>query len=175
MSATSTIPITIGGQVIQMPNTGASPIWSQAIIQLFQAISVQLEISSSPFDIAPTVQVLTNNVNTNLNLLANNSNLTFPNTSVRSFTFTYAVYRVTDTPTSNIQGGVVTGIYNTSTAAWSLQHSFEGDAPNGVPYCTFDINPSDELLLNTTSLSPGIYDAINSAISFSAKTELVSS
>lgn len=170
---TSTIPITVGGVVIQFPNTGSSPIWSEAVIQFAQAVAIQLQTIASPFDIAPTVQILTSNANVGINLNGNGANLSFPSGSVRSFTFTYAVYRKTSTPTVNIQKGTVNGIYNTIGAAWSIEHDFEGDAPNGVPYCTFDINSSDELILTTTALSPGVYDSVNSTISYSATTELV--
>ena len=173
MSATSTIPITVGGIVIQFPNTGASPIWSESVIQFAQAVATQLQTISSPFNIAPTVQVLTSNANSGITLNGNGSNLSFPHLSVRSFTFTYAIYRVTSTPTINIQWGTVSGIYNTNTSQWSVEHNFQGDAPNGIPYCTFDINSSDQLLLTTAALTPGIYDGVNSTISYSTTTELV--
>lgn len=171
---TSTIPITVGGVVIQFPNTGSSPIYSEAIIEFAQAVATQLQTIASPYDIAPTVQILTSNVNTNINLSGNGTNVSFPSDLVRSFTFSYAVYRVTSTPTTNIQEGTVSGIFNTSAGTWSIQHEFKGNAPLGVPYCTFDMNASDELLLSTTSLSPGVYDTVNSTISYSAQTELVS-
>ena len=83
MSQTSTIPITIGGTVIQFPNTGASPAWSPAIIQFAEAVAVQLQVISSPFDVAPTVQILTSNANTDITLNGNGSSLSFPHTSVR--------------------------------------------------------------------------------------------
>lgn len=172
---TSTIPITVGGVVIQFPNTGSSPIWSEAVIQFAQAVAIQLQVNSSPFNIGSTVQVITSNANTDLPLNGSGSNLSFPNVSVRSFTFTYAIYRVTSTPITNIQAGTVIGIYNTSSAAWFLEHSFEGDTINGIPYCNFSINSSDEILLTTTAITPGVYDGVNSTISYSATTELVHS
>lgn len=170
---TSTIPVVIGNTTIQFPNTGASPIWSEAIIEFVQAVELQLQSLASPFDIAPTVQVLTSNANSNINLTGNGSNLSFPSGSVRSYVFTYAIYRVSSTD-SVVQTGTVSGVYNTDTSVWEIQHEFAGDVQtNGESYVTFDMNGNDELLL-TTILIPGVYDTANSKISYSAKTELVS-
>ncbi len=171
---TSTIPVTIGDTVIQFPNTGSSPIWSEAIIEFVQAVETQLQILSNPFDSPALVQPLTQNINTNLTLTASGSALGFPSASVRSFTFTYAIYRVSDSA-SDASTGVVTGIYNSDAAIWGLSHEYAGDVQtSGAPWVTFDMNGSDEITL-TTVLIPGIYDSVNSTISCSAKTELVTS
>lgn len=170
---TSTIPITIGNTVIQFPNTGASPIWSEAVIAFVQAVEIQLQTLASPFDIPPTVQVLSNNANANINLTGTGSNLSFPSGSVRSFVFTYGIYR-TSNSASVTQTGTVTGVYNTTTSSWSISQNYEGDVQaNGQSYVTFDMNGNDELLLTTVAIG-GTYDSANSKISYSAKTEIVS-
>lgn len=172
MATTSTIPITIGTTLIQFPNTGNSPIWSEAIIQFAQAVSIQLQSQGSPFDIAATVQTLSSNGNASINLNGNGSDLSFPASSVRSFTFSYAIYRFTTTE-SIVDVGTVTGVYNTTNLQWELQHEFSGDVQSdGTPWNTFDINSSDQLLLTTVALPTGTYNA-TSTISYSASTELV--
>lgn len=171
---TSTIPITIGTTLIEFPNSGASPLWSEAIIQFAQAVATQLQSQNSPFDIAATVQTLTSNSNIAINLTGNGSNLSFPSSSVRAFTFNYAIYRFTST-SSIVDTGVVTGVYNTTTLGWELQHEFSGDVQSdGTAWNTFDINSSDQLLLTTIALPSGTYNA-TSTISYSASTELVHS
>lgn len=169
---TSTIPVVIGNTVIQIPNTGASAIWSEAIIQFVQAVEVQLQAIASPFDIPPTVQVLTSNTNAAINLTGTGANLTFPSGSVRSFVFTYSIYRLSSTD-SVTETGTVIGVYNTDDASWSMQHEYIGDVQtSGASYVTFSMSGSDELLLTTVAI-PGVYDSTDSKISYSAQTELV--
>ena len=171
---TSTIPITIGTTLIQMPNSGASPIWSQAIIQFVQAVELALQSSSSPFNISPSVMTLASNTNTDIPLTGTGAPISFPNGSVRGFVFFYDIYRYTSS-TSTVQQGQVSGIFNSSTSTWELQHEFSGDVQaNGQPYSTFDMNSSDQLLLTTVPLSSGTYNAA-STISYYATTNLVTS
>lgn len=168
---TSTIPITIGTTLIQFPNTGASPIWSEAVIQFAQAVELAIASASSPFDIAPTVQILTSNVNTNLPLNGNGADLTFPTSFVRSFNFNYSIYRVSDS-VNIVDEGTVIGIFNSTSSRWSINHSFQGNVQsNGIPWNTFNI-VGNNLVLSTRGI-PGVYDTINSTISYSATTELV--
>lgn len=172
MATTSTIPITIGTTLIQFPATGSSPVWSEAIIQFAQAVAIQLQSQGSPFDIPATVQTLSNNANASINLNGNGSDLSFPSSSVRSFTFTYAIYRFT-TAQSIVDTGIVSGVYNSTNLQWELQHEFSGDVnTDGTPWNTFDINSSDELLLTTVALPSGTYNA-SSTISYYATTNLV--
>lgn len=173
---TSTVPITIGGTLIEFPNTGASPNWAPAIIQFAQAVGVQLATVVSPFDVAATVQTLTSNTNVGITLNGNGSDLTFPSGSVRSFTFTYAIYRVSTGAgaMSITDTGTVTGVYNTTTVGWSINHTFSGDVqPSGLPWNTFSVDSSDRLTLTTVALPTGTYDFTHSTISYSATTELV--
>ena len=170
---TSTIPIQIGTTIVQFPNSGASPLWSEAVIQFAQLVAIQLQTQASPFDIAPTVMTLTNNINTDIPLTGNGSNLSFPSGQVRSFSFNYGVYRVSST-NSYTEEGSVTGVFNSDTSSWSIQHDYMGDVQSsGASWLDFDMNGNDELVL-TTALIPGVYDGLNSKISYSARTELVS-
>ena len=185
---TSTIPITIGDTIIQFPNSGASPSWSPAIIQFAELVSIQLQSISSPFDVAPTVQVLTSNINAGINLTGNGANLSFPHGSVRSFDFTYALYQDSTGAgaTSIAVTGTVIGVYNTTTTSWTIQHEYAGSVQgsttstqsitaghqgSGQAFLSFDMDGSDNLLLTTYGIF-GSYDPTNSKISYSAKTEL---
>jgi hypothetical protein len=173
---TSTIPITIGDTIIQFPASGSSPNWSPAIIQFAELVSIQLQSISSPFDVAPTVQVLTSNINAGIPLTGNGANLSFPHGSVRSFNFTYAVYQVSSGAgaASIAITGTVIGVYNTTTTAWSIQNDYSGNVQaNGEPWVSFDMNSMDELLLITVGIPGAVYDTVHSTISYSAKTELV--
>lgn len=170
---TSTIPITIGTTTVQFPNTGASPLWSEAVIQFAELVAIQLQAQASPFDIAPTVMTLTNNINTNVVLTGNGANLSFPSGQVRSFEFSYGIYRKSST-NSYIETGKVSGVFNSTTNSWSIQHDYMGDVQaSGASWLDFDMNGNDELVL-TTVLIPGVYNGVDSKISYSAKTELVS-
>ena len=175
---TSTIPITIGDTIIQFPNTGASPNWAPAIIQFAQLVGIQLQSISSPFDVAPTVQVLTSNINVGIPLTGNGANLAFPHGSVRSYNFTYAVYQDSTGAgaTSIATTGNVIGVYNSTITAWTIQHEYAGSVQsNGQPWVTFDMDTNDQLLLTTVGIPGATYDSTSSTISYSAKTELVHS
>lgn len=170
---TSTIPILINGTIIQFPNTGSSPVWSEAVIAFAQAVEVALQVSNSPYDIPASVQALTSDVNVNINLTGTGSNLSFASGVVASYVFTYSTYRV-NAAGSQVQTGAVIGVYDNFNAVWKIQHEFEGDIqPNGQSYVTFDMNGNDELLLTTVAIGSSGYDPVLSKISYSARTELV--
>lgn len=160
------VNITIGTQVITFPESGAAPNWAPAITQFAQAVATQLSGIASAFDIPPSVQVLTSDVNTNLPV----NNCVFPNGSVRSFSFEYGLYR-TNGVTSLAENGTVNVIYNTLTSNWSLEHEFQGTRQaNGSPYHTFSMS-GDQLTITTIAIG-GSYDSVNSTISYAAKTIL---
>ena len=185
---TSTISILIGHTIVQFPASGSSSNWSPAIIQFAELVSVQLKAISSPFDIPPTVQVLTAN-NATIELTGNGAAVNFPFGSVRSFTFTYALYQTTTdliNPPNITVAGTVVGVYSPSTSSWTLQHEYIGSVQgsttstqsitaghkgSGQAFLSFDMDGSDKLLLTTYGIF-GSYDPTNSKISYSAKTEL---
>jgi hypothetical protein len=165
---TSTIPITVGGTIVQFPNNGASPQWSPAIIKFAQLVSTQLQTLSSPYDIAPSVDTLSTNPVSNQ--LLGGGNVSFPNGVVRSFVLTYAIYCSTST-TKVASSGTFSGVYNTGTGLWNTQHEMFGERQStGIPYESFDINSSNQIQLSVASI-PGVYST--GTISYSAKTELV--
>lgn len=163
--------ITIGNQVINFPNTGRDAVWSDAVVDFAQAVATQLSGAVGPFDIPPLVQNLTLNTNTNLAIVS----ASFPNTQVRSFDFSYAIYRVSTGggAMSLDETGTVKAVYNTATAAWRLEHNFTGTRKaDGTAYHSFAMS-GDQLVLNTDAIT-GVYDGTNSRISYSATALTVS-
>jgi hypothetical protein len=163
------IPLQIGNTIVNFPSSGASPDWSGGLVAFAEAVTTQLSGLSLPSDILPTVQVLTSDANSGLAL----SGATFPNATVRSFNFNYAIYR-TNGVTFIAETGEVVGIYNTGTSTWEIQRDYEGDKQSdGTSYHSFTMS-GDNLTFSSTAIG-GSYSSTNSKISFSAKTQLVSS
>lgn len=165
----ATVNITIGNQTIKFPLSGEDALWSPAIIDFAQAVSVQLSAIASPFDVSPRVQTLTSDTNSGLNI----EDAVFPSGSVRSFNFSYSIYR-TNGVTVLSEDGIVNCVYDTANSTWYLQHEFNGDKQaDGQPYHTFAMS-GDQLTLSTVALG-GAYDSANSTISYNAKTLLITS
>lgn len=160
------IKITIGSQVINFPSQGQDPAWSPGIIAFALAVQQQLAGITTPFDIAPSVQILTNDTNTNLNII----DAIFPSDVVRSFTFTYAIYR-TNGALALDEAGTVNCVFNTLTSTWDLQQEFQGARQtSGAPYTTFDMS-GDQLVISTIAIG-GAYDSTNSKLSYAGKSIL---
>lgn len=162
------VKLTIGSQVISFPENGASPSWAPGVIAFAQAVTQQLQGITSAFDVPPSVQVLATDTNSGLNI----QNAIFPSNQVRSFVFTYAIYK-TNGVTSIAEDGSVKGVYDTLNSMWSLAHSFSGPREtDGTAYNTFSMS-GDQLTLSTAPIG-GSYDGVNSKISYEGKTILVS-
>lgn len=160
--------IQIGTDIINFPSSGSDALWSPAIIQFAETVADTLSGIVSPYDVTPKVQTLTTDGNTALVL----SGATFSGGNVRKFTLDYAIYR-TNGVTSISEAGTLTGTFNTGTASWEIQDEYIGDRQaNGQAYHSFSIG-SEQVYLDTVAIG-GTYDNVNSKISFSAKTELVS-
>ena len=162
------IKITIGNQVINFPSAGSDASWSQAVDDFAVAVADQLAGIVSPYDVSPRVQILSSDANSNLTI----TSAVFPNGSVRSFDFDYAIYR-SNGAISIAEEGTVRGVYDTLIAVLSLQHVFLGPRQsNGTLYDSFSMS-GDQLTLTTAGIG-GSYDGTGSKISYYAKTNLVS-
>lgn len=160
--------IQIGTDIINFPNSGSDALWSPAIIQFAEVVADTLSGIISPYDVTPKVQTLITDANVNLIL----TSATFSGGNVQKFSFDYVIYR-TNGVTSISESGIVTGSYNGLTTSWEIQDEYIGDRQaDGTAWHYFTIG-SEQLYLNTVAIG-GSYDNINSKISFSAKTELVS-
>jgi hypothetical protein len=162
------IRLVVGSQVINLANSGTDANWAPSWVQFAQAVTDQLAAIASQFDISPRVQTLTSDSNSAIDV----SGCSFPSGSVRSFTLVYAIYR-TNGVISLAEDGVVSAVYDTLSSTWNLQHEFEGERQSdGSLYHTFSMS-GDQLQLTTVAIG-GAYDGVNSKISYSASTNLVS-
>lgn len=162
--------IQVGTDIINFPNNGSDALWSPAIIQFAEAVADTLSGIVSPYDITPKVQTLTTDGNTSLTL----TGATFSGSNVRKFELSYAIYRTrSDASLSISEAGTLTGTFNTLTASWEIEDEYIGNRQaNGDSYHYFTIG-AEQVFLDTVAIG-GAYDNVNSKISFSAKTELVS-
>lgn len=145
--------ITIKGTEIDIPSSGASPNWSPAIIEAFQAIADAVNSVTATFDVAPQAQNIdANNASTNIDL----NNLIFPSADVRAATIYYTVYRITE-PSGPPDGQEVTEAgtleisYNASrpvTQKWELVRSGQNEA-----YIDFNITDLGQIRFSTTALT----------------------
>lgn len=161
--------IIIGTDVVNFPDNGSDALWSPAVIQFAELVSDELLGLANPYDIIPTVFILSDNSNPSVVDIG----ATFDSAFIRKFSLSYAIYRVTDS-VSIAEAGTVTGVYNTDTGSWTLQDEYIGDRQaNGKSYHSFSIDPQNRIILTIEQLA-GTINATQSKISFSAKTELVS-
>jgi hypothetical protein len=141
--------ITVGTVPIQFPDTGNSPVWSDAIIQFAQAVAAQLANVIGPYDITPQVYNLVSDTNTNVSI----PNLQFPVSNVAGAVITYTITRVTNTSTAE-EAGVITIDYHPERltgAKWDIQREFTGNAD-----VTFAITDAGQVTFSSTPLG-GIF------------------
>lgn len=127
------VAITVKGTIINLPSSGASPLWSPAIIEAFQALADAVNTFSGSFDVAPQTQSIDAfNPGSGIDL----DNLVFPPSEVRSATIYYTIYRkTTDSgPPDGVElaeAGTLEIVYNnsrTSGQKWEVGRMGEGDA-----------------------------------------------
>lgn len=143
----STIPIVINGTTIQLPNSGASPNWSQAVIQAFQQIAKALAISTNSFDIPPQLYIMTSNVNTNVDI----PNLSFPTNKVNGSIILYNCARHTNS-TDVSESGILMLNYDSSLSSgqkWQLSKEFV----NAGAQISFDVTDLGQVQFSTTSIA----------------------
>jgi len=164
--------IIIGKNVVNFPDSGSDALWSPAVIDFAEIVSTQLLQTSNTYDFAPFVFKITSNTDGALFDIG----ASFNGSSVRKFALNYGIYRKTDLM-SITESGILTGIYNSTDATWTLQDEFYGDkTPLNEPYHSFTIN-QNKIFLTIKALNgafvPNTINTINNSISFSAKTELI--
>lgn len=141
--------IQIGDQVIPFPNTSASPIWSEAVIQFAEAVAAALSGIFGTGDIARQAFNLDASHNPASNVTL--TGLSFSSSIVRAGFVRYAVFRTTTTNTV-YEAGELTAVYNpdgTPGSKWELQREYVGDAS-----ITFSIDDAGQFSFSTTTI-PG--------------------
>lgn len=163
--------INIGGQVILFPNAGSDSSWAPPVIQFAEAVEAVLNGIQSPYDVSNKVQtILIDGITVPDNYEI--ANAEFPNVNVRSFSLSYSIYRTNGVTTQNMNG-VFSGEYDTLSSQWFTSDQFTGDvAANGSPLHEFYMS-GDQVNMAIVALG-GAYDTTNSKISYSARTQLVS-
>lgn len=145
--------IIIKGTPIDLPDSAASPNWSPAIIEAFQAIADAVNAVTATYDVAPQVQNIdANNSSTNVDL----NNLTFPSADVRAATVYYSVYRQTEDsgpPDGQevAEAGTLEIVFNDAnpiTQKWEIVRMFEGDAS-----ITFSVTDLGQIQFSTSPLT----------------------
>lgn len=155
--------LTIAGTIIEFPDTGNSPIWSDAVIQFALAVESVLNGISNAYDVQPQVYNMVANVNTNIDLSA----LQFPTSNVRAAFVRYSVARTTSS-TSAYEAGTLILDYNPdrpSTQKWDIQREYTGEG-----FISFSITDAGQVSFSTTSLAGTGHTG---EISFNAQSLLI--
>lgn len=160
--------IQIGQDIINFPSNGSDALWSPAVIQFAQIVANTL--SGTAVNIPPKVQTLSNDLNTNADLIG----ATFDGGAYRKFSLSYVIYRERlDGSFSISESGTLTGSFNELSNSWELQDEYIGDRQaNGTSWHSFTIS-GDQIQFSTPAIGAP-YDNVNSKISFSAQRELAS-
>lgn len=147
--------ILIKGTPIDLPNSAASPDWSPAILEAFQALADAVNVFTGTFDVAPQAKNIDiYNSSSNIDI----DNLVFPPSDVRSVTIFYSVYRKTleSAPAAGdnqelAEGGTLELVYNNtrpSNQKWEVGRMGEGDA-----LIDFNVTDLGQVQFSTTALT----------------------
>lgn len=143
------ILIKIQNQVIEFPESAASPNWAPALVEFAQAVEAALASVVGGFDVAPQVQNIDiHNPGINIDI----TELNFPVVNVRSATIYYSVYRKTDSA-EVAEGGTIEITYvegNPALNKWEFLQSSAGDAK--ISFLVTDLGQ----LQFTTETLPGL-------------------
>lgn len=140
--------IIIAGTPIDIPNTGAAPVYSEPIIKAFQAIEEALSGVVSTGDISKQSYTLTASQNPAANVTI--TGLAFATSAVRAAVIRYSVFRSTTT-SSVAESGQIYVNYNASRPVnqkWEFSQDYTGDAS-----ITFDITDDGQVRFTTTAIA----------------------
>ena len=147
--------ITIKGTPIAIPDSGANPNWSPAVIEAFQALADAVNVFTGTFDVAPQAKNIDiYNSSSNIDI----DNLSFPPTDVRAVTIFYTVYRKTteSAPAAGdamevAESGTLECVYNNSRPSnqkWEIGRMGEGEG-----YIEFNVTDLGQAQFTTTALT----------------------
>lgn len=140
--------IVIGSETIAFPNTGASPVWSESIIQFAEAVESALSGIVGTGDVARQSFTLDASHNPASNVTL--TGLSFSSTTVRAGFVRYSVFRTTSTNTAYEAGEIIV-VYNpngTSGSKWEQQREYVGDAS-----ITFSIDDAGQFSFSTSVIA----------------------
>lgn len=151
------IPLTIGNQTFDYPESGDAPNWGEEATAWAEAVSDLLATLQGPNDIALTTATIANNTSSPTNI----NGLAFNNAAVRSATIDYAIYRVTNT-TELAEAGTLHIVYKNGANAWNVVRSHNDEG--GVD---FTVLASGQVQYTSTNVSGTGYSG---TIKFRART-----
>lgn len=138
--------ITIGNQVISLPDVNEDPNWAQGLVEAFQAIAAALQSLIGTGDVVPQVYTMVANNNSDVVL----PSLSFANDIVRGAAVRYAIIRTTDT-NSEAEYGNLELIFNESASVgnkWQMSREFVGSST-----VTFAVDDNGEVSFSSATLS----------------------
>jgi len=143
--------ITIAGTPIDFPNTGASPVWSDAVIEFAQLVEEALSGLVGTGDISKQAFTLDSSMNPATNITL--TGLSFSTAVVRAAFIKYSVYRSTSAPSpaTAYEAGEMVIVYNPANPTnqkWELQREYVGDGK-----ITFTIDDSGQFSFSTTAIT----------------------
>lgn len=145
--------IIINGEPIAFPDTGTSPVNSEAQIQFALAVEAALSGLISTGDVSK--QIYTLNVSQNTAVDVTLTGLSFSTSVVRSTFIRYSVYREVTQPNAVYEAGEMTVVYNPNNPTnqkWEKQQERVGDAS-----ITFSIDDNGQFSFTTTSIGSGTH------------------
>lgn len=143
--------IVIGDENINFPNTSASPIWSEAVIQFAEAVAAALSGIFGTGDIARQAFNLDASHNPASNVTL--TGLSFSSSIVRAGFVRYSVFRTTTGggAITVAEAGQITVVYNpdgTPGSKWEIQRDYVGDAS-----ITFSIDDAGQFSFSTATIT----------------------
>src|SRR5690348_1015909 len=137
------ISVNIAGSTYSIPEQGQSPPWGTDLTSLLQAIVNSINSTSGTADILLTTFNLSNNQSSASNI----TGAAFDVSQVRSFIFTYSIYRSTDSA-ELAEVGQLFGTYSSVSSTWDMSQQSGGSS--GV---TFTITDSGQTKYTSTNMS----------------------
>jgi hypothetical protein len=141
------ISLTIGGTVIDVPNTSENPNWGNAMVAFFRAVESALASALGPYDVPPQVMSIDGDSYNPASSPVNINGLSFSTSTVRAAFIEYSVYRDATAVTGIAEAGKIIVVYNTDVGAWSISEDHIGDAS-----ITFSIDSAGQVQFTTTAL-----------------------
>lgn len=138
--------ITIGGTVIDFPDSAESPNWAPSIIQFAQAVASTLSTVVNTYDIASQVYTMVANVNSGVSL----PNLSFSTSAVRAAFIRYSVFRSTTTANGS-EAGTLVIVYNPNNAPGLKWEKIQVSAADAS--VSFTITDAGQVQFSSTALA----------------------
>lgn len=141
--------LTINGQVIDAPDSAASPNWAPALIQFMVAVQNALAVAIGTYDVPPQAFTIdAYNSATHVDI----TNLSFPIAAVRAVFIRYSIYRTTDS-TNAYEAGDMIAMYNPNNSIGSKWALSLGNRTGGDGFITFNVTDNGQFQFSSVAIS----------------------